>query len=82
MGSIFSKKPKATLSRVDSEEKMIDPQADRYSYTAKDFHSGITITQEVSVSYESNNFPFVHAALVGLIQGEIANPKLVKRLGT
>ncbi len=39
----------------------------------------IQVTREVSVSYESSDAPFVHAALVGLIQGEIANPHLVRR---
>ena len=40
---------------------------------------GIHVTTEVSVTYEPSNAPFVHAALVGLIQGEIANPRLVQR---
>lgn len=39
---------------------------------------GITVTTSVEVSYESRNVPYVHAALVGLVQGEIENPKLVR----
>lgn len=38
----------------------------------------IQVTREVSVTYQPNDVPFVHAALVGLIQGEIANPRLVR----
>lgn len=37
---------------------------------------GITVTREVSVTYQPSNAPFVHAALVGLVQGEIGNPHL------
>ncbi|KAK3673982.1 hypothetical protein LTR78_006184 [Recurvomyces mirabilis] len=40
--------------------------------------SGIVVTSEVSITYESSNSPYVHAALVGLVQGEIANPGLVQ----
>ena len=41
---------------------------------------GITVTREVHVtSIQTNDLPFVHAALVGLVQGEIANPKLAQR---
>ncbi|GAB7359185.1 hypothetical protein MBLNU230_g5252t1 [Neophaeotheca triangularis] len=40
---------------------------------------GITRTMEVSVTYESSNAPFVHAALVGLVQGEIQNPGIARR---
>lgn len=32
---------------------------------------GITRTVEVEISYSPNDTPFVHAALVGLIQGEL-----------
>ena len=41
--------------------------------------SGIMVTSEVSITYESSDSPYVHAALVGLVQGEIANPGLVQR---
>ena len=36
----------------------------------------ITVTTEVEVSYQKMEKPFVHAALVGLIQGEMLNPRL------
>lgn len=42
-------------------------------------HGGITRTTEVSVTYESSDKPFVHAALVGLVQGEIQNPGIARR---
>lgn len=38
----------------------------------------ITVTTEVEISYQSMEKPFVHASIVGLIQGEIANPRLRK----
>ena len=40
---------------------------------------GITVTREVQVRYEKADAPFVHAALVGLVQGEMANPRLARR---
>lgn len=40
--------------------------------------AGITVTREVQVSYENKDAPHVHAALVGLVQGEIANPRLAR----
>lgn len=40
---------------------------------------GIRVIREVEVTYQPADAPFVHAALVGLIQGEIANPKLAQR---
>jgi hypothetical protein len=36
---------------------------------------GITVTREVEVSYQAHDAPFVHAALVGLRQGEIMKRK-------
>ena len=41
--------------------------------------SGITVTREVSVTYQAYDVPFVHASLVGLLQREIANPPLAQR---
>lgn len=43
--------------------------------------TGITVTKEVEVTYQPSDVQFVHAALVGLVQGEIANPKLAARGG-
>lgn len=39
---------------------------------------GVLVTTEVQISYESLDIPHVHAALVGLIQGERANPALTR----
>ena len=39
-------------------------------------HGAITVTTEVEVTYEKMEAPFLHAALVGLIQGEMMNPRL------
>lgn len=39
----------------------------------------ITVTREVTVEYEPSDAPFVHAALVGLVQGQIAKPRMVPR---
>lgn len=38
----------------------------------------ISVTREVRISYEAQDAPFIHAALVGLIQGEIQNPALAR----
>jgi len=76
-GSFIAKKgARSTLARVDSEEAIMPQNA----VPMRDLGGGgINVTREVSVTYESSNQPFVHAALVGLIEGEIANPKLVRR---
>ncbi|KAK4892412.1 hypothetical protein LTR27_009068 [Elasticomyces elasticus] len=77
-GSFMSSKkgPRSNLARVDSEEEIM-PQD---SFQMQEVHGGaINVTREVTVTYENTNQPFVHAALVGLIEGEIANPKLVQR---
>ncbi|KXS99635.1 hypothetical protein AC578_9906 [Pseudocercospora eumusae] len=39
---------------------------------------GITVTTEVEVTYQRMDAPHVHAALVGLIQGERENPRLAR----
>lgn len=49
-----------------------------YDDTAGVDSAGIVVTREVQVSYETKDAPNVHAALVGLLQGEIANPRLVR----
>ncbi|KAK0941448.1 hypothetical protein LTR29_006982 [Friedmanniomyces endolithicus] len=76
-GSFMAKKgARSTLARVDSEEAIMPQNA----VPMRDLGGGgINVTREISVTYESSNQPFVHAALVGLIEGEIANPKLVRR---
>ena len=77
-GSIYSKsKPRSRTAQMStSSEENIVP------HSSEIFHmdpNAITVTREVSVSYHPNDVQFVHAALVGLIQGEINNPKLVRR---
>jgi hypothetical protein len=82
IGSMFSNKGgRTTLSRVDSEENIIAPMTSHETPIELRSHDdqGITITHEVEVTYEPSNMPFVHAALVGLVHGEITNPKLVRR---
>ena len=75
--STSSKKlARSTLSRVDSQENIIEPQASQYPSVIE---MGIQVTHEVSVTYETSDAPFVHAALVGLVQGEIANPRRARR---
>ena len=70
-GSGFSNKlGRSTLSRVDSQENIIG---------SLPMETGIHVTHEVSITYESSNVPYVHAALVGLVQGEIGNPRLARR---
>ncbi|KAF2172908.1 hypothetical protein M409DRAFT_16863 [Zasmidium cellare ATCC 36951] len=49
-----------------------------YDDTAGVDSAGIVVTREVQVSYETKDAPNVHAALVGLLQGEIANPRLAR----
>jgi hypothetical protein len=78
--SAFSRKGiKSSLSRISgsSEEQLtLGLGKDLYELPAM---PSIQVTREVEVTYERTNAPYVHAALVGLIQGEIMNPKLVKR---
>ncbi|CAK4033832.1 Hypothetical predicted protein [Lecanosticta acicola] len=82
--------PSPTLSKYPSLVKMqsvqhvpqqsISSQAEIVSWDAES-PTEITVITEVEVSYEpyeSGNVPWVHAALIGLVQGEIANPKLVR----
>ena len=77
-GSVFSKRgTRATTTKfsTSSEENIMPQRMEQYEMEAP----GITVTTEVSVTYQPADAPFVHAALVGLIQGEIANPRLVRR---
>jgi hypothetical protein len=72
--SSISKKPRANLSRIDSEEEIM-PQP---MVPLEEMGKGIKVTREVEVTYQSSDYAFVHAALVGLVQGEIANPSLAR----
>lgn len=76
--SVYSKaKSRTRVAKVptSSEENIVPPNSEIFEMD----QTGIHVTKEVSVSYHPTEVPFVHAALVGLIQGEIANPKLVHR---
>ena len=64
-----------TRYSLSSEDNIIAPRQ-QYEMTAM---PAIQVTREVVVTYEREDAPNVHAALVGLIQGEIANPRLVRR---
>lgn len=78
LGSVLSGKgTRTTLSRIDSEENIIEARSNAYPMERQG--QGLEVTREVTVTYESSNLPFVHASLVGLIQGEIENPRLVRR---
>lgn len=75
--SVFSKgRARANLSRVDSEEHIIELQSKEHPTETEG--PGIQVTREVTVTYQPSDQAYVHAALVGLIQGEIANPRLAR----
>ena len=61
---------------MSSQENIVPHLPNQYEM---DHSQGITVTREVSVTYQTYDAPFVHASLVGLVQGEIANPQLVRR---
>jgi len=67
---------KSAASSVGSEEYIM-PTSSRVNTLPP--MGSISRTVEVQVSYESANAPVVHAALVGLLQGEMMNPELVRR---
>lgn len=68
MGSMYSNKRSHRLSKshisISSEEHMVHHELPTLG-------NGINVTREVNISYETSDTPFVHAALVGLIQGMI-----------
>ena len=71
------KSSRTTLSRVDSQEDFIPSPALQMQCMSG---MGIVVTTEVEVTtIEVDNAPHVHAALVGLLEGGIANPQLVQR---
>lgn len=76
--SMYSKKPRtrAKAMSTSSEENIVPHSFE--AFRMEQPSNGIQVTHEVSVTYQSTNVPFVHAALVGLVQGEIANPRLVQ----
>lgn len=78
--SVYSKgKSKSRMTAVStSSEENIVPQSFEAFNMEHPAH-GIRVTQEVSVTYQPSDVQFVHAAIVGLVQGEIANPRLVHR---
>ena len=78
LSSAFSTKgmsSRAAAMSISSQENIV-PRV--LEYEMEDTH-GITVVREVSVTYQPINAPFVHAALVGLVEGEIADPRNVQR---
>lgn len=76
--SVFSKgksKSRMTALSTSSEENIVPHTPEVFSMQ----QPGITVTHEVTVTYQPSDVQFVHAALVGLVQGEIANPRLAHR---
>lgn len=77
MGSIFSKGGTRTgmseLSQPGESQENLTP-TNKHASGSGSFgaSAGITVTHEVSVTYGAQDAPFVHAALVGLVQGEIS----------
>lgn len=79
MGSVFSRKSARSTAKefsTSSEENIFQHT---HAMDTADGEPGIVVTTEVSVTYQPFEVDFVHAALVGLVQGEIANPHLVQR---
>ncbi len=79
LNSVYSSKharSRATRVSMSSQENIVAHPLDTFE---TDGIHGITVTREVSVTYETYDAPFVHASLVGLAQGEIANPWLARR---
>jgi hypothetical protein len=74
--SIKGARSRAAPMSISSQENIVPHLPDQYEM---DHKQGITVTREVSVTYQTHDTPFVHASLVGLVQGEIANPQLVQR---
>lgn len=74
--SIKRARSRAVPTSMSSQENIVPYLPDQYEM---DHPQGITVTKEVSVTYQPHDTPFIHASLVGLVQGEIANPQLVQR---
>ena len=69
MDSMLSKKDK---SRIDSRELSLSTSHEEILKSRENQeHYGITRTVEVQITYETNDKPHVHAALVGLCPGII-----------
>lgn len=71
LGSVFSKKGSRSGVSEITNASQEDLTKSAGSFPGRE-GEGITVTQEVEISYESHDAPFVHAALVGLVQGEIS----------
>ena len=65
----------AAAMSISSQENIVPHLPE---YEMEETH-GITVVREVSVTYQPMNAPFVHAALVGLVEGEIADSQSVRR---
>lgn len=62
-----------------SSQENIVPTNSQAFHMADAQPGGITVTKEVQVTVESTEVQFIHAALVGLVQGEMANSKIMNR---
>jgi len=87
MGSVFSKGGSRTgMSEIasqpgDSQENLTPTSKHAASGSGSGSFGagmGITITREVEVTYGAQDAPFVHAALVGLVQGEVSRRRPVR----
>lgn len=79
-GTIFTKSRSRTRTKAmssSSQEDMV-PHSSQI-FCMEEPSGGITVTKEVSVTFQPNDVQFVHAALVGLVQGEIAHPRRTRR---
>lgn len=86
MDTIFSKKGnnRTTSSRLSasSEENMVDRNTNTGSEpeaSGAGDSSGIVVTTEVAVTYEASDKPFAHAAMVGLVSGNVARASSIRR---
>jgi len=83
LNSVFSKskfRERSTALQSPSQENIV-PHSTHAGHVANGQQPGITVTREVAVTVETTDVQFVHAALVGLVQGELANPQMLARRG-
>ena len=75
LGSVFSKNGGGSglteLSHPGESQENLSPVKHASTASSTTEGVGITVTSEVTVTYSKLDVPFVHAALVGLVQGEI-----------
>lgn len=84
MSSIFSKGGSRTgMSEIttqpgESQENLTPTRKHASGSVNFGAATGITVTREVEVAYGAQDAPFVHAALVGLVQGEVSRRRPVR----